>query len=133
MKRRIAFLVFPDFQLLDAAGPISAFEIAERYAPGTYELRVVATEAGAVTSTSGASMNAVSLGRPASIDTLVVVGGEGTRPASKDARIVRFVAACAAGSSGVARVCPARTSSRQRVCWTDAPPPRIGRAARTLR
>ena len=30
MNRRVAFLIFPDFQLLDAAGPISAFEIAER-------------------------------------------------------------------------------------------------------
>lgn len=105
MKRRVAFLLFPDFQLLDAAGPISAFEIAERYAPGTYELRVIAMKAGAVTSTSGASMNAVSPGRPGSIDTLVVVGGEGTRPASKDPRIVRFVAACGAKSRRVASVC----------------------------
>ena len=36
MTRRVAFLIFPDFQLLDAAGPISAFEIAERYRPGSY-------------------------------------------------------------------------------------------------
>ena len=28
----IGVLVFPDFQLLDAAGPISVFEIAQRYA-----------------------------------------------------------------------------------------------------
>ena len=27
----IGILVFPDFQLLDAAGPISVFEIAARY------------------------------------------------------------------------------------------------------
>ena len=47
MKKRIAFLLFPDFQLLDAAGPISAFEIAERHVPGSYQLRVVAREAGA--------------------------------------------------------------------------------------
>ena len=39
MTRRVAFLIFPDFQLLDAAGPISAFEIAERYRPGSYESR----------------------------------------------------------------------------------------------
>jgi transcriptional regulator GlxA family with amidase domain len=105
VRRRVAFLVFPDFQLLDAAGPISAFEIAERHVPGTYELRVIAKEAGVVASTSGASMNAVPLGRPASIDTLVVVGGEGTRPSSKDARIVRFVATCGAKSRRVASVC----------------------------
>ena len=28
----IGVLMFPDFQLLDAAGPISAFEIAARFA-----------------------------------------------------------------------------------------------------
>jgi transcriptional regulator GlxA family with amidase domain len=105
MKKRVAFLLFPDFQLLDAAGPISAFEIAERYAPGSYELRVIAKEPGAVFSTSGASMNAVTLGRPESIDTLVVVGGEGTRAASKDARTLKFVTACAANARRVASVC----------------------------
>jgi len=31
MTRRIAFLIYPGFQLLDAAGPIAAFEIAARY------------------------------------------------------------------------------------------------------
>ena len=30
----IGVLIFPDFQLLDAAGPISVFEIAARYATG---------------------------------------------------------------------------------------------------
>ena len=34
MPRRIAFLIFPDFQILDAAGPLSAFEIAGRLAAG---------------------------------------------------------------------------------------------------
>jgi transcriptional regulator GlxA family with amidase domain len=105
VKRRIAFLLFPDFQLLDAAGPISAFEIAARYGPGSYELRVIAKEPGAVVSTSGASMNAVTLARPASIDTLVVVGGEGTRAASRDARTLKFVAACATSARRVASVC----------------------------
>jgi transcriptional regulator GlxA family with amidase domain len=28
----IGVLIYPDFQLLDAAGPIAAFEIAARYA-----------------------------------------------------------------------------------------------------
>jgi transcriptional regulator GlxA family with amidase domain len=105
MKRRIAFLLFPDFQLLDAAGPISAFEIAERYVPGSYELKPVARVAGAVRSTSGASMNATGLPRAASLDTLVIAGGEGSRPASQDARLVGFVARCGAVARRVASVC----------------------------
>lgn len=31
----IGILIFPDFQLLDAAGPISAFEVAARAAPAS--------------------------------------------------------------------------------------------------
>ena len=34
----IGVLIFPDFQLLDAAGPISTFEIAMRFAVGGPEV-----------------------------------------------------------------------------------------------
>jgi transcriptional regulator GlxA family with amidase domain len=105
MRRRVAFLLFPDFQLLDAAGPIAAFEIAERYRPGSYESRIIAKRAGAVASTSGASIHAGALVRPASIDTLVVAGGEGTRAAASDTRIVKFVGACGEQARRVASVC----------------------------
>jgi transcriptional regulator GlxA family with amidase domain len=105
MRRRVAFLLFPDFQLLDAAGPIAAFEIAERYRPGSYESRIIAKRAGAVASTSGASIHAGALVRPASIDTLVVAGGEGTRAAASDMRIVKFVGACGEQARRVASVC----------------------------
>ncbi|OYW91035.1 MAG: hypothetical protein B7Z13_13530 [Caulobacterales bacterium 32-67-6] len=57
--RRIDVLIFPDFQLLDAAGPIAAFEIAARMAQGAYDLRVVSTRPGWVASSSGAALRAV--------------------------------------------------------------------------
>ena len=41
MPRRLAFVIFPGFQLLDAAGPIAAFEIADRFEPGAYETRLI--------------------------------------------------------------------------------------------
>ncbi len=105
MSRRVAFLVFTEFQILDAAGPIAAFEIAARYQPGSYSLRVIAPAKGAIASTSGATMNAARLGSPASIDTLIIAGGEGTRSASRDARILKFVRSCATQSRRVASVC----------------------------
>jgi transcriptional regulator GlxA family with amidase domain len=105
MPRRVAFLIFPNFQLLDAAGPISAFEIAERYRPGSYELRLIAPKAGPVASTSGITLNAMAMGRAPAIDTLVISGGEGTRPAAVEPRILKFVAACGAASRRVASVC----------------------------
>src|SRR5262245_7113941 len=105
MSRTVAFLLFPDFQLLDAAGPIAAFEIAGRYEPGSYEVRVIACPPGAVASTSGVTMNATGLPRADAVDTLVIAGGEGSRPASKDARLLGFVQRCGAGSRRVASVC----------------------------
>jgi len=105
MSRRIAFLLFEDFQLLDAAGPIAAFEIAERYQPGSYLIRVIARRRGAVHSSSGVSINAVGLPAAGGIDTLVIAGGHGTRPASKDATLVNFVARCGARARRVASVC----------------------------
>ena len=63
MPARIGFLVFEGFQLLDASGPIAAFEIAGRYRPGAYELITLARASGSIASSSGASMNAIGLER----------------------------------------------------------------------
>jgi transcriptional regulator GlxA family with amidase domain len=77
--RTVAFVIFPDFQLLDAAGPIAAFEIATHAPANPYRLRVVAAEAGLVRSSSGISMPAEALSRLHDADTLIVAGGQGTR------------------------------------------------------
>ena len=44
----IGVLVFPNFQLLDAAGPISVFEIAARFAGQPPSIRVLAATPGLV-------------------------------------------------------------------------------------
>jgi transcriptional regulator GlxA family with amidase domain len=49
----IGVLVFPDFQLLDASGPISVFEIASRLAGTSASIRVLAEVPGSVRSSSG--------------------------------------------------------------------------------
>lgn len=105
MPRRIAFLVFPHFQILDAAGPLSAFEIAGRIHPDAYELKVIAARAGAVASSSGATLNALALPRATGIDTLIVSGGDGTRAAFRCERTLRFVRACAVRARRVTSVC----------------------------
>jgi transcriptional regulator GlxA family with amidase domain len=105
MSRKVTFLIFRDFQLLDAAGPIAAFEIALRSRPGSYSLRVVAAEPGQVMSSAGVSMQARSFGRPASVDTLVVAGGDGSRSALSCARTRRFIQSCATLARRTASVC----------------------------
>src|SRR4051812_41206471 len=49
----IGVLIFPDFQLLDAAGPISVFEIAARLTGQAPDIKALAVTPGAVRSSSG--------------------------------------------------------------------------------
>jgi transcriptional regulator GlxA family with amidase domain len=94
-------LVFPGFQLLDAAGPIAAFEVAGRYA-----LRVVARDGGPVRSSSGVTWMAEALPRSSDIDTLVVSGGPGVDEALLDPTLLRFARRVAARPAArVASVC----------------------------
>ena len=47
----IGILIFPDFQLLDAAGPISVFEIAGRFSGVDQSIRTLAVTPGPVRKT----------------------------------------------------------------------------------
>lgn len=104
MSRRIAVVIFPGFQILDAAGPIAAFEIAGRLRPGAYEIEVLAPDGGAVKSSSGAPMAAGALAG-ADFDTVVVSGGDGTRSLPELAAIVRWLRAAAPHVRRIASVC----------------------------
>src|SRR6266849_6297159 len=79
-KIMIGVVVFPDFQLLDAAGPISVFEIAARFAGQPPSIKVLAVTSGPVGSSSGVEMLARGLRPSGAITTLIVAGGEGRRP-----------------------------------------------------
>jgi transcriptional regulator GlxA family with amidase domain len=105
MTRAIGFLIFPDFQLLDAAGPLSAFEIAGRYMGDGYGLKVIAAEPGLVRSSAGAAMHAEPLSGAAGLDTLVVAGGDGTRRAANAPQVLAFIQEAARTARRVASVC----------------------------
>ncbi|HXO00818.1 MAG TPA: GlxA family transcriptional regulator, partial [Stellaceae bacterium] len=119
MTRAINILIFPDFQLLDAAGPITVFEAAgrdfsgggaparEAEAEASYRLRVVARDAGPVTSSSGVQMVAETFagGRPDCPDTLIVAGGWGTRAASACDETLAYIRAAAGQTRRIVSVC----------------------------
>ena len=79
----IGVLIFPDFQLLDAAGPISVFEIAARVAGKPPSIKTIAVTPGAVRSSSGVEMLARGIKPSGAITTLIVAGGWGVRAAVK--------------------------------------------------
>jgi transcriptional regulator GlxA family with amidase domain len=101
----IGVLVFPDFQLLDAAGPISVFEIAMRLAGNPPSIRILAETPGPVRSSSGVEMLARGLKAAGTITTLIVAGGEGVDAAAKSAKTLAFVRAMAKRGVRIASVC----------------------------
>jgi transcriptional regulator GlxA family with amidase domain len=104
MPLRIAVVIFPGFQLLDAAGPISTFEIAERCQPHAYELWVLSANGGEVESSSGISLAADALD-DGPYDTVVVAGGDGTRSMPELRRVVAWLKRTAPSVRRVASVC----------------------------
>jgi transcriptional regulator GlxA family with amidase domain len=101
----IGVLVFPDFQLLDAAGPISVFEIASRIAGTPASIRVLAEVPGGVRSSSGVEMLARGLRSAGQLATLIVAGGEGVIAASRSQRLLGFVRAAEKRGVRIASVC----------------------------
>lgn len=91
MPLHIAFVVFPGFQQLDIAGPLAAFEVAERYRPGSYTWRVAAAQPGLVRSSSGLAWPAEALPRRGRFDMLMLSGGDGVDQAMACPALLRWL------------------------------------------
>src|SRR5215468_2441715 len=101
----ISFLVFPQFQLLDATGPIATFEEANGEAASpAYRLRVIARRAGSVRSSSGVELTATTFD-DAPLDTLIVAGGSGSRQAAACGETLAYVRSAAGRARRIASVC----------------------------
>lgn len=104
MTRKIAVVVFPNFQLLDAAGPLSAFDIAGRFSPGAYEAHVLAPGGGHTPSTAGAGFACEPLSE-GPWDTILVSGGDATRAVGEFSDIVAWLQRVAPAARRVTSVC----------------------------
>ena len=101
----IGVLVFPDFQLLDAAGPISVFEIASRLTGAAPSIKTIAATPGPVRSSAGVELLARGLQPSAAISSLIVAGGSGVNAASKCDKTLGFLRAMAKRGVRIASVC----------------------------
>ncbi|HEU4987118.1 MAG TPA: GlxA family transcriptional regulator [Rhizobiaceae bacterium] len=90
MSRSIAVIIHPGFQLLDTAGPTAAFEIAERFQPGSYELTLLAPGGGQMESSSGLRLSSLPL-TEGPFDTVIVSGGEIVRSMAAAQEIVAWL------------------------------------------
>jgi transcriptional regulator GlxA family with amidase domain len=103
--RTIGIVIFPGFQILDAAGPLAAFEIAGRYGDGAYRLALLAAASGSVESSAGVILNATEFAAAPDLDTLLVAGGDGIRNAMQDPTVIAFVRSAAGRARRVTSVC----------------------------
>jgi transcriptional regulator GlxA family with amidase domain len=103
--RTILVVIFPGFQIIDAAGPIGAFEIASHFVRDAYAPRIVASRAGAIASSSGVALPAEALGGRDKIDTFIVVGGNGAGEAMGEATLIRAIKQAPSRARRVASVC----------------------------
>jgi transcriptional regulator GlxA family with amidase domain len=103
--RTVLFVLFPGFQVLDLAGPLAAFEIANRFAPNSYRLKLAAAAAGMTPSSSGVAMPTEPLKGQANVDTIVVSGGGGTRDAMSDGTLIAALKRMAPRVRRVTSVC----------------------------
>ncbi len=95
-------VVFPDFELLDACGPL---EVLGRL-PEHFELTLAGPQAGSVRSSQGPRLDAdCSYADAPSCDVLLVPGGLGTRALVEDTEFVQWLAAKGAAADVVLSVC----------------------------
>lgn len=107
----VVVVAFDGFQLLDLAGPVEVLRSATRLGVTPPYRTVIASATGApVRSESGVELAAdLSLADVARsrrrVDTLTVVGGDGTRGARRDDALIRDLAVVARRTARVASVC----------------------------
>jgi transcriptional regulator GlxA family with amidase domain len=109
MSRTLLFVLYPQFQLLDVAGPVAAFEAANELAPGSYQIQLSSQEGGPVASSSGIGLLTQSFATTPSLvepgDTLFTVGGHGVNAASGNPAILDFLRYKAAETERLASIC----------------------------
>ena len=108
MLKQIGLLLYPDFQLLDAAGVTATFEIAGAFAGGAYSMVALSENGGLIRSSSGMAIETLPVAKARRFDTLVIVGGEGHKTAmacpvllafiQQQARIIRRICSVCTGA-----------------------------------
>lgn len=104
MSRSLGVLIYPGFELLDAAGPISAFGNANVFIEDGYSIAVLALAPGPVDSDTGIALQATALSE-APLDTLIVAGGMDWRVPAHSAPTMAWLKSAARKARRVASVC----------------------------
>jgi transcriptional regulator GlxA family with amidase domain len=115
MTHKVALLVFPDFELLDASGPASVFTAAnqmlrESGMPAFYAVEAISPRGGSIISNSGLAFQtrALSKSAPTKVDTLLIAGATEAAPLQAvlaEPTLQRWVPRCARTAQRFGSVC----------------------------
>lgn len=105
MTKTVGIFVYDHFQLLDASGPITAFEIANEAVPGAYRLKIMSVRGGMIASSSGLAVESAPVSEVERPDTVVVVGGSGGPKAEVCPDSMDYLRKCAAEVRHLCSVC----------------------------
>ena len=110
VTRRVVFIVYEDFQILDLTGPLEVFSMANRVVgsrPAPYRTATVSPGGGTVRASCGLTVTseAAIANVRGGVDTLVVCGGLGSRQAVADRRLIARIVTLAGRSRRVSSVC----------------------------
>lgn len=106
---RIVFVVYEGLQTLDLSGPWETLDTAGNESGRPYELLTASVDGRPIRSSSGLTLvphrRLAEFREPHSLDTLIVVGGLGTRTALADERLIGEICRLAAGARRLGSVC----------------------------
>ena len=106
--RNINFVVFHDALLLDLAGPLQVFEIANETSTARgsgYRISVCSTQGGLVRTSSGLEIKTSAIAALDPADTVVIAGGDGVYAAADDAVLTGWIAKQARSARRICSVC----------------------------
>jgi transcriptional regulator GlxA family with amidase domain len=105
VTKTIGIFLYDRFQILDATGPITAFEIAGEIVPGYCRLAILSIAGGSIASSSGMVVESIAADPADLPDTLIVVGGHGGRQAESSPESIAYLRSCATRIRRLCSVC----------------------------
>lgn len=106
-QRKIGIVVFQNFQILDMAGPLEAFNLSTRKG-GRYQVQLLAPVAGHIQSSSFLSVGpakALADSPPEAFDTIVVAGGLGVHAQRNNTNLLTWLTSAHGKVRRIASVC----------------------------
>ncbi|BCP53806.1 AraC family transcriptional regulator [Kaistia sp. 32K] len=104
-QRKISFVIMPGFEMLDLAGPLSAFYMAREMFKVPYLTETISAEGGLIFSETGLAAESIRPDPSQHYDTIIVIGGAVAHLPGNSPETVTLLRQIAQNTSRIASVC----------------------------